>query len=35
VVRGKIVGKEMPPGVDAVVADGDVEGLLTTLKQLL
>lgn len=35
VVHGKIVGAGLPPGVDAVVPDGNTESLLTTLKQLL
>jgi PleD family two-component response regulator len=35
VVRGKIVGKDLPPGVDAVIREGDTERLLKTLEELL
>ena len=35
VVRGKIVGSELPNGVDAVVEDHDAQALLATLKHLL
>jgi DNA-binding response OmpR family regulator len=35
VVRGKIVGSDLPTGVDAVVPDNDVMSLTATLKHLL
>jgi len=35
VVRGKIVGSDLPRGVDAVVPDHDAQALLATLKHLL
>jgi hypothetical protein len=35
VVRGKIVGSDLPNGVDAVVPDHDAQALLATLKQML
>jgi hypothetical protein len=35
VVRGKIVGSNLPNGVDAVVPDHDSQALLATLKHLL
>jgi hypothetical protein len=35
VVRGKIVGSDLPSGVDAVVPDHDAQALLATLKHLL
>lgn len=35
VVRGKIVGSDLPSGVDAVVPDHDAQALLSTLKHLL
>ena len=35
VVRGKIVGSDLPTGVDAVVPDHDVISLTATLKHLL
>jgi hypothetical protein len=35
VVRGKIVGSDLPTGVDAVVPDQDAQALLATLKHLL
>lgn len=35
VVRGKIVGSELPAGVDAVVPDHDALALTATLKHLL
>lgn len=35
VVRGKIVGSDLPTGVDAVVPDHDAQALLATLKHLL
>ena len=34
-VRGKIVGKDLPPGVDAVIPEGDTNRLLKTLQELL
>jgi len=34
VVRGKIIADERPPGIDAIVQDGDSELLLRTLKEL-
>ena len=33
-VRGKIVRMDLPPGIDALIADGDIKGLLTKLKEL-
>ena len=35
IVRGKIVGSDLPAGVDAVVPDHDVMSLTATLKHLL
>ncbi|HWS18666.1 MAG TPA: hypothetical protein VN223_11650 [Candidatus Elarobacter sp.] len=35
VVRGKLVGGDLPDGVDAVVPDDDAQALTTTLKQML
>jgi DNA-binding response OmpR family regulator len=35
VVRGKIVGSDLPAGVDAVVPDHDALALTATLKHLL
>ena len=35
VVRGKIVGSDLPSGVDAVVPDHDAHALMATLKHLL
>ena len=35
VVRGKIVGSDLPAGVDAVVPDQDALALTATLKHLL
>jgi DNA-binding response OmpR family regulator len=35
VVRGKIVGSDLPTGVDAVVPDHDAIALTATLKHLL
>jgi hypothetical protein len=35
VVRGKIVGADLPAGVDAVVPDHDPLALTATLKHLL
>ena len=35
VVRGKIVGSDLPAGVDAVAPDNDPSALTTTLKHLL
>jgi PleD family two-component response regulator len=35
VVRGKIVGSDLPTGVDAVVPDHDAMALTATLKHLL
>jgi len=35
VVRGKIVGSDLPAGVDAVVPDHDAMALTATLKHLL
>lgn len=35
VVRGKIVGSDLPNGVDAVVPDHDSQALLATLKHSL
>jgi hypothetical protein len=35
VVRGRIVGKDLPPGIDAMVPEGNTEGLLKTLERLL
>jgi DNA-binding response OmpR family regulator len=35
IVRGKIVGNDLPDGVDAVVPDHDAPALLATVKHLL
>ena len=35
IVRGQILGKKLPAGVDAVVPEGDINRLLRTLKDLL
>jgi DNA-binding response OmpR family regulator len=35
VIRGKIVGKDLPAGVDAVVPESDPQALLVSLKNLL
>lgn len=35
VVRGKLVAKHLPEGVDAIVGDQDQEGLLEQLQGLL
>ena len=35
IVRGKIVGNDLPDGVDAIVPDHDVPALLATVKHLL
>lgn len=35
VVRGKIVGNNLPTGVDAVVPESDPQALLVSLKNLL
>ena len=35
VVRGKIVGRSNPEGVDAVVPDSDPQALLVSVKNLL
>ena len=35
VVRGKLVGGDLPNGVDAMVPDHDAQALTATLKQLL
>ena len=35
IVRGKIVGSDLPAGVDAVVPDHDAMSLTATLKHLL
>ena len=34
-IRGKVLRRSLPPGVDALVAEGDTHGLLKTLKRLL
>ena len=34
IVRGKVVSKQLPAGIDAVVIDGDRESLLKTLKEI-
>ena len=34
IVRGKIVRNSLPPGIDALIADGDIKGLLRKLKEL-
>lgn len=34
IVRGKIVGKKLPAGIDAIVPEGNTQVLLTKLKQL-
>ena len=33
-VRGKIVNQELPEGIDGVIAEGDIKGLLAKLKEL-
>lgn len=35
IVHGKVVSKVLPEGIDAIVQDGDREGLLRTLQKLL
>lgn len=35
IVRGKIVGNDLPDGVDAIVPDHDASTLLVTVKHLL
>ena len=35
IVRGSIVGKDLPDGVDAVIPEGDTQSLLKTLQELL
>ena len=35
VVRGKIVGGNTPPGIDAIVAEKDGNGLVKALKRVL
>ena len=35
VVRGKIVGHDLPAGVDAIVPESDPQALIATLRQLL
>jgi hypothetical protein len=35
VVRGKIVGNQLPPGIDAIAPDGNPQALLSALKRLL
>jgi hypothetical protein len=34
-VRGRILGKKLPPGIDAMIAEGDTQALLKALKQIL
>ncbi len=34
VVRGRIVAKSLPPGVDGIVGESDTNSLLVTLKHL-
>lgn len=34
-VRGKIVGRDLPPGVDAVIAEGDTKRLIRKLEEML
>jgi hypothetical protein len=34
-IRGKIVSKDLPPGVDAMIPEGDTQVLLKILKQLV
>jgi DNA-binding NtrC family response regulator len=34
-IHGKIVSKELPVGVDAMIPEGDTQTLLKTIKQLL
>jgi len=33
-VRGKIVRKKLPAGVDAIIAEGDIRALITKLKEM-
>jgi|SRR5215813_4050286 len=33
-VRGKIVSRELPEGIDAMISEGDTRGLLSKLRQL-
>lgn len=35
IVHGKVVSKELPEGIDAIVQDRDRDGLVKTLEQLL
>lgn len=35
IARGKIVGNKMPIGIDAIITEGDTQGLLAKLKELL
>lgn len=35
IVRGKIVGSDLPPGVDAVIPEGDTKGLIRKLEEIL
>lgn len=35
IVRGRIVGKDLPDGVDAIIPEGDTQSLLKTLQELL
>src|SRR5690349_16720743 len=35
IVHGKIVGKDLPAGVDAIIPEGDTDRLLKTLQDLL
>jgi PleD family two-component response regulator len=35
IVRGKIIGKDLPAGVDAIIPEGDTQRLLKTLQELL
>lgn len=34
-VRGKILGRDLPPGVDAVIPEGDTKNLMRKLEELL
>lgn len=34
-VRGKIVGEELPSGIDAIISEGNTQALVARLQQLL
>lgn len=35
IVRGKIVGRDLPPGVDVIIPEGDTKRLIRKLEELL